>query len=122
VSEPAANASDPGCIFCKIVRGEIPATEVARTETAVAFRDLNPQAPQHLLVVPVRHAADLGDFVATSPPADVGALLALASRLGREAAPGGYRVVINEGRDAGQTVFHLHLHVLAGRALEWPPG
>ncbi len=122
MSAPAETAFDPNCIFCKIVRREIPAAEVARTETAVAFRDVNPQAPEHLLVVPVRHATDLGDYVAASPSGDVGELLALASRLGREASPGGYRVVINEGRDAGQTVFHLHLHVLAGRALEWPPG
>jgi histidine triad (HIT) family protein len=110
------------CIFCRIVRGEIPSQEVARTAEAYAFRDLNPQAPTHVLVVPVRHAANLGDFVAAAERDEVGHVLALASQIGREASPGGYRVVINEGVDGGQTVHHLHLHVLAGRALTWPPG
>jgi len=110
------------CIFCRIVRREIPAQEVARTDEALAFRDLNPQAPTHILVVPLRHAANLGDFVAAAEHDEVGHVLALASRLGREASPNGYRVVINEGADAGQTVHHLHLHVLAGRPMHWPPG
>jgi histidine triad (HIT) family protein len=110
------------CIFCRIVRGEIPAKEVARTAEAVAFHDLNPQAPTHILVVPVRHAANLGDFAEAAQHDEVGHVLALAARLGREAAPNGYRVVINEGADGGQTVHHLHLHVLAGRPLGWPPG
>jgi histidine triad (HIT) family protein len=110
------------CIFCRIVRGEIPAQEVARTDEALAFRDLNPQAPTHILVVPLRHAANLGDFVAAAERDEVGHVLALASRLGREASPNGYRVVVNEGADGGQTVHHLHLHVLAGRAMHWPPG
>ena len=114
--------SEAACIFCRIVRGEIPANEVARTADAVAFRDLNPQAPAHILVVPVRHFANLGDFVAASAHDEVGHVLALASRVGREASPNGYRVVINEGVDGGQTVSHLHLHVLAGRAMHWPPG
>jgi histidine triad (HIT) family protein len=110
------------CIFCKIVRGEIPAQEVARTEEAVAFRDLNPQAPTHLLVVPLRHADNLGDFVAAAERDEVGHLFALAAQVGRDASSDGYRVVVNEGRDGGQTVPHLHLHVLAGRRLSWPPG
>jgi histidine triad (HIT) family protein len=120
--ENPAPGGPADCIFCKIVRREIPADEVARTAGAVAFRDRNPKAPTHLLVVPVRHAADLGDFAAAAGDGELGSLLALASKLGREASPDGYRVVINEGADGGQTVFHLHLHVLAGRHLGWPPG
>jgi histidine triad (HIT) family protein len=110
------------CIFCKIFSGAIPADVVIRTDDVVVFRDLNPQAPQHVLAIPKRHASNLGDFVATADPAEVGDLFAVASRAGREASPSGYRVIVNEGRDAGQTVFHLHLHVLAGRHLAWPPG
>jgi len=110
------------CIFCKIFSGAIPADEVARTDDVLVFRDTNPQAPHHMLAIPKRHAADLGEFVAAAEPAEVGDLFAAASRAGRAASPSGYRVVVNEGRDAGQTVFHLHLHVLAGRYLDWPPG
>ncbi|MBD5605089.1 MAG: HIT domain-containing protein [Candidatus Eremiobacteraeota bacterium] len=110
------------CIFCKIFAGEIPAKEVARTDDVLVFRDLNPQAPHHLLVIPKRHATDLGDFVAAARAEEVGDLFAAASRAGRAASPSGYRIVVNEGVDAGQTVFHLHLHVLAGRNLDWPPG
>jgi histidine triad (HIT) family protein len=110
------------CIFCKIFAGEIPAKEVERTDDVLVFRDLNPQAPHHLLVIPKRHATDLGDFVAAARSEEVGDLFAAASRAGRAASPSGYRVVVNEGVDAGQTVFHLHLHVLAGRNLDWPPG
>lgn len=110
------------CLFCKIVRGEIPAQIVARTDEAVAVRDISPQAPTHLLVIPTRHADNLGDFAETAPREELGELFAFAAQLGREAASGGYRVVANEGTEAGQTVFHLHIHVLAGRALGWPPG
>ncbi len=110
------------CIFCKIVRKELPANEVARSEHAVAFTDLSPKAPTHVLVVPTHHADNLGDYVAQVPSHDVGELFALAARIGRERAPGGYRVVVNEGDDGGQTVHHLHLHVLGGRRMHWPPG
>lgn len=113
---------ESNCIFCKIFRGEIPAHEVVRTDDVLAFRDLSPQAPTHLLVIPKRHAADLGTFVAAADPAETGDLFAVASRAGRAASAGGYRIVVNEGPDAGQTVFHVHLHVLAGRDLTWPPG
>jgi histidine triad (HIT) family protein len=113
---------DENCVFCKIFAGEIKAEEVTRTDEALVFRDLNPQAPTHLLVIPKRHATNLGDFVAAAEPAEVGDLFAVASKAGRAAAGGGYRIVVNEGPDAGQSVFHLHLHVLAGRALDWPPG
>jgi diadenosine tetraphosphate (Ap4A) HIT family hydrolase len=115
-------SDDPNCIFCKIVRGDIPAKEAGRNDVAIAFADVNPVAPVHYLVIPRRHAADLGDFAEASGDHEVGALFRLASQLGREASPSGYRLVTNEGRDAGQTVFHLHVHVLAGRAMAWPPG
>jgi len=114
-------ASDT-CVFCKIFRKEIPANEVLRTDDALIFRDLNAQAPTHLLVIPRRHAESLGDFVAAAEPHEVGDLFALASQAGRDASAGGYRIVVNEGPDAGQSVFHLHLHVLAGRHMAWPPG
>jgi histidine triad (HIT) family protein len=120
MSEQSAGGAN--CLFCKIFAAEIRADEVARTDDVLVFRDLNPQAPQHLLVIPKRHAENLGAFVAAAEPAEVGDLFAAASRAGRAASPTGYRVVVNEGRDAGQSVFHLHLHVLAGRDLEWPPG
>ena len=111
-----------GCIFCRIVAREVPATEVERTEDLIVIRDANPKAPTHLLVIPTRHAATLGEFAATSSAAELGTLLARAAAVGRAASDGGYRVVINEGKDGGQTVDHLHLHVLAGRHMTWPPG
>jgi histidine triad (HIT) family protein len=113
---------DPRCLFCKIVRRELPADEVLRTDRVVAFRDLNPKAPTHLLVVPTFHVTNFTEFVARAEPADCAQLLAAASDLGSRFGERGYRVVINEGRDGGQTVFHLHLHVLAGRRMNWPPG
>ena len=115
-------ATDPNCIFCKIVRQEIPADEVARDEHVVAFRDLNPQAPTHILIVPVEHAQHLSDFAHTANDERAARLLHTASELGRRFGRDGYRVVINEGPDGGQTVHHLHLHVLAGRRMTWPPG
>ncbi len=110
------------CIFCKIFRGEIPAREVERTAHALVFRDLNPQAPTHLLVIPERHAENLSVFAAEAPSDEVGELFALAARVGSRECPGGYRVVSNIGDDGGQTVHHLHLHVLGGRHMSWPPG
>ncbi len=115
-------SAEETCLFCKIFRGEIPAKEVERTDDALVFRDVNPQAPTHVLVIPKRHAANLGDFVAAATPQEVGDLFALASKAGRAASPDGYRIVVNEGAAAGQTVFHLHLHVLCGRNMSWPPG
>jgi histidine triad (HIT) family protein len=115
-------STDPACIFCKIFAGTIPGDEVVRTDDVLVFRDLNPQAPHHLLAIPKRHAANLGDFVSVARKDEVGDLFAVASTAGRAASSTGYRIVVNEGVDAGQTVFHLHLHVLAGRDLSWPPG
>ncbi len=109
------------CIFCRIIGGEIPAAVVAESDTALAFRDVNPQAPLHALVVPKRHVASLAE---ADDAALVGELSLLAARVAREAGFGasGFRTVVNTGADAGQTVHHLHLHVLAGRPLGWPPG
>jgi len=109
------------CLFCRIVGGTIPATFVARNEHGVAVRDLNPQAPSHLLVIPRRHVASLAD---ASDGAELGALLLLAAEVARAEglAETGYRVVANTGTDGGQTVPHLHLHVLGGRMMQWPPG
>jgi histidine triad (HIT) family protein len=108
-------------VFCRIFRGEIPAQEVERTENALAFADLNPQAPSHVLVIPKRHAENLAEFVNTADAAEVHDLLALATKIGAS-SPNGYRLVTNTGRDATQSVFHLHLHVLGGRPMTWPPG
>jgi histidine triad (HIT) family protein len=111
------------CIFCRILAGEIPATKVHEDDRLVAFADTNPQAPMHVLVVPRRHIATLNDLTSTDD-ALVGEMIrlggALASQRGYEAT--GYRTVFNCNADAGQTVFHIHLHVLAGRRLGWPPG
>lgn len=111
---------DP-CLFCRIVRREIPATIIAETEDCVAFRDINPQAPVHVLVIPRRHVASLNE---ADDPALVGKLSLFAAELARKegVADAGYRTVINTNADAGQTVFHIHLHLLAGRRLGWPPG
>ena len=113
---------DPNCLFCKIVAKQIPADEVLRDEHVVAFRDLNPQAPTHVLVIPTEHAAHLSEFTAGAGSERAARLLAAAAELGRRFGRDGYRVVINEGPDAGQSVHHLHAHVLAGRQLTWPPG
>jgi histidine triad (HIT) family protein len=111
------------CIFCKIVAGEIPAAKVFEDERAVAFRDINPQAPTHALVIPRAHVSSLNE-ASESDEALLGHLLRVAARVAREEghAEAGYRTVINTGAHAGQTVFHVHVHVLGGRALSWPPG
>ena len=110
------------CLFCKIVRKDITAKEVLRDEHVVAFHDLNPQAPTHVLVIPTVHAEHLSEFARLGNLAAAARLLSAAAEIGTRFGPGGYRVVMNEGRDAGQSVFHLHAHVLAGRPLTWPPG
>jgi histidine triad (HIT) family protein len=110
-----------GCVFCKIAAGEIAATVVKRGDGMLAFKDMNPQAPTHLLVIPAHHVATLND---AKDPALLGKLLGFAREVAREAgiADRGYRVVLNTNPDGGQTVFHLHLHVLGGRPMTWPPG
>ena len=109
------------CLFCRIVGGEIPAQLVAQSDDCVAFRDINPQAPVHVLVIPRRHIASLD---AADDPAIVGRMALLAAQIARDEgiAERGYRTVINTNADAGQTVFHIHLHLLGGREMRWPPG
>ena len=111
------------CLFCRIVAGEIPADVVHQNERAIAFRDINPQAPVHVLVIPRDHLESL-DEAARSDEALLGHLLRVAARVANELglSDGGYRTVINTGAGAGQSVFHLHLHVIGGRSLSWPPG
>jgi histidine triad (HIT) family protein len=111
------------CIFCRIANGEIPAKIVARAKSAVAFHDLNPQAPTHVLVVPVRHfdgAADVSEADAAVWGEVIGLANAVARQLGM--AEAGYRLVINQGMNGGQSVGHLHVHLLGGRRMGWPPG
>ena len=108
------------CLFCRIARGEIPARIVREDDHTVAFRDIDPKAPTHVLVIPRVHVASLDE---ARDPALVGqVMLAAAEVAASEGIAGGYRTVINTGADAGQTVHHLHVHVLGGRKLAWPPG
>lgn len=109
------------CIFCRIAAGEIPATRVMESEHCVAFRDLSPQAPTHVLVIPRRHVESLNQL---DDPALAAALFAMARDVARAEGidESGYRVVVNTNANGGQTVYHLHLHVLGGRAMRWPPG
>ena len=115
--------TDNDCLFCKIVDGSIPADIIHKTETTVAFRDINPQAPTHVLVIPRKHIATINDI----DPKDrelVGDLYVAAKEIAKSEgiAEAGYRAVMNCNAGAGQTVFHIHLHVLGGRPLGWPPG
>lgn len=111
------------CLFCKIICREIPASIVFEDDRLLAFNDIHPQAPTHVLVVPKRHISTLND---AQPEDDqlIGELLRRAKMIAAERgiAAGGFRVVFNTNRDAGQTVFHIHLHLLGGRSMSWPPG
>ena len=120
---PATRHTDPGCLFCKIVAGDIPATAVHEDEATFAFRDLEPQAPTHVLVIPRHHVPNVA-ALADEAPEDAAALLrAVAAVAAQEGiADTGYRTVFNTGADAQQTVFHAHIHVLGGRSMTWPPG
>ena len=111
------------CLFCRMVAGEIPVSKVYEDDELLAFNDINPQAPLHVLIVPRRHIATLNDL-ATGDDALVGSMLRTAATLAATHgyAERGYRTVFNCNGDAGQTVFHIHLHLLAGRNLSWPPG
>ena len=110
------------CLFCKIIAGTIPAKLVHQDDRAVAFRDINPQAPTHILIVPREHIASIND-VGDEHAATVGHLHIVAKNLARsEQLTDGYRLVFNTGVNAGQTVHHIHLHLLGGRPLGWPPG
>ena len=107
------------CLFCRIVRGEIPARIVREDEHTVAFRDIDPKAPTHVLVIPKDHVASLDEV---RDAATVGRLMLAAAEIARsEGISSGYRTVVNTGADAGQTAFHMHLHLLGGRKLNWPP-
>jgi histidine triad (HIT) family protein len=111
------------CLFCKIINREIPASFVYEDDNVVAFNDINPQAPTHVLVVPRRHIASLNDL---TPDDDqiVGEVVRRAAAIARQRgiSAGGFRTVFNTNREAGQTVFHVHLHLIGGRAMHWPPG
>ena len=111
------------CLFCTIAAGEIPAAIVHQDDTLVAFKDINPQAPLHVLVIPRRHVATLNDLTGADD-ALAGSMQRLAATIARDHgyAERGFRTVMNCNADAGQTVFHIHLHLLAGRGLAWPPG
>jgi histidine triad (HIT) family protein len=112
------------CLFCKIVAGDIPAKIVKRSADAVAFHDVDPKAPVHFLVIPTRHVTAVRDATGADSERLLGRLLAFSAEVAKEQGldADGYRIVTNTGRNAGQSVDHLHLHVLGGRKLSWPPG
>ena len=115
--------TDPKCLFCRIVSGEIPAKKLFEDDEVVAFHDVKPQAPSHVLVIPRKHIASLDDMT-DSDAAAIGATVLRATKIARELklADDGYRLVVNNGPGAGQTVFHIHFHLLGGRQFGWPPG
>lgn len=115
--------SDADCLFCKIVAGDIPAEIVYESDTALAFRDINPQAPTHVLVIPRQHIATIND-IQDDDQALVGSLYSAAREIAAAEgiADAGFRAVMNCNAAAGQTVFHIHLHLLGGRPMSWPPG
>ena len=111
------------CLFCRIAAGQIPASIVYQDDRLVAFRDVNPQAPLHVLIVPRRHIATLNDLTAAEDSL-VGEMIRRAATIAGQQghADAGYRTLLNCNQDAGQSVFHIHLHLLAGRSMSWPPG
>ncbi|MFF2424847.1 histidine triad nucleotide-binding protein [Streptomyces mirabilis] len=109
------------CLFCKIVAGHVPANVVRETDTTVAFRDINPQAPTHILVIPKVHHPDVASLAAAEP-AIAADLLRETGEVASEEKLESYRIVFNTGGGAGQTVFHAHAHLLGGRGMQWPPG
>ena len=115
--------SNSDCLFCKILAGDIPADIIYESDTAIAFRDINPQAPTHVLVIPRKHISTIND-ITTDDQAIVGSLYLAAKEIAAAEgiADAGYRAVMNCNEGAGQTVFHIHLHLLGGRAFAWPPG
>jgi histidine triad (HIT) family protein len=113
---------DPGCLFCRIVAGEVPAERLHDDDEVIAFADINPQAPTHVLVIPRRHIVDAHSLTDADAPL-LARLFAVTRSLADAAGLGsGYRIVTNIGPDAGQSVFHLHFHLLGGRPMRWPPG
>ncbi|HEX8653474.1 MAG TPA: histidine triad nucleotide-binding protein [Pyrinomonadaceae bacterium] len=115
--------SEQTCLFCRVVAGEVPADIIYQDERSIAFRDINPQAPVHVLIIPRDHMESL-DEAAQRDEATLGHLLRVGARIANEQglSESGYRTVVNTGAGAGQSVFHLHLHVLGGRSMSWPPG
>lgn len=111
------------CLFCKIVAGQIPAKIIYQDEDVVSFVDINPKAPQHVLVIPRRHISSMTDLTSADGPL-LTSIFAAANRIAQElgVAESGFRFVVNVGPDSGQSVFHLHFHLLGGRRLAWPPG
>lgn len=114
---------EANCLFCKIIAGGIPAEIVHRDDRSIVIRDINPQAPTHLLVIPIEHVESLNEAAAKDEPL-LGHLLRVAARMANGAGleESGFRTVINTGAGAGQSVFHLHVHMLGGRSMNWPPG
>jgi histidine triad (HIT) family protein len=112
---------DADCLFCRIAEGDIPAEIVRSDDQVVVFRDINPKAPTHLLAIPRRHIASAAELTDQDGPL-LAALFGTLRDLAAEAGVGGYRIVTNVGPDAGQSVFHVHFHLLAGRSMAWPPG
>jgi histidine triad (HIT) family protein len=115
-------APSTDCLFCRIVAGDIPATIVERTAATVAFRDISPVSPTHILVIPITHYDNLDEAIAADPGIVADMLGRASAVAAADGLTGGYRVVINTGGDGGQTVNHLHAHVLGGRHHSWPPG
>ena len=111
------------CLFCKISAGSIPSQKVYETDTLIAFNDINPQAPTHILIVPRAHHTTLLDVKETDHEL-IGSIISVANQLAKERGldKSGYRLVLNCGEGAGQSVFHIHFHLLGGRPLQWPPG
>ncbi len=115
--------TEQDCLFCKILAGDIPADVIYESDSAIAFRDVNPKAPVHVLIIPRKHIATINDLDA-SDAAMVGSMLMAAKEIAHDEglADDGYRVVMNCNQAAGQSVFHIHMHMLGGRTLAWPPG
>lgn len=110
------------CLFCKISRGEIPAEKLFEDDDVVAFHDINPQAPKHFLVIPRKHISGPG-LMQEEDEALIGKVMRVGAELAKQQGIGdGFRVVFNNGAEAGQTVFHVHMHILGGRSMSWPPG
>lgn len=120
-TQPKLGAVSSDCIFCKIVSGDLPAQVVVQGERVLAFRDLDPKAPTHVLVVPREHHATVAELAAADPAA-LAELVTVGAKVAADEQDGDFRLVFNTGAAAAQTVFHVHGHVLAGRALTWPPG
>lgn len=114
-------ALDSTCLFCRIITGEIPTDLVFRSENVVAFNDINPQAPTHVLIIPTLHIENAAALARISPTITA-ELFSAAAQIASERGLAGYRIVFNTGAEAGQSVFHAHLHLLGGRSLAWPPG